>query len=126
MMLSPRKTAELGKSRNRIVALIAGLVLGFGISTIDASAQTYACPPGYYFLAGYGCYPFGGYANNPPPPSYYYYPAYPYAVPAPPPASITPPIPMARRRAVSSSNSAGATMTAAGTTATANPRHQIG
>lgn len=93
MMLSPRKTAELGKSRNRIVALIAGLVLGFGISTIDASAQTYACPPGYYFLAGYGCYPFGGYANNPPPPSYYYYPAYPYAVPAPPPAYYYPAYP---------------------------------
>jgi hypothetical protein len=68
----------------RLLAL--GFVLAVtGGAAATADAQTYVCPPGYYFLAGYGCYPFGGvYAAPAPPPPAYYYPAYPYAVPVPP------------------------------------------
>jgi hypothetical protein len=65
--------------------LALGLVLAMGGGATAANAQTYVCQPGYYFLAGYGCYPFGGvYAAPAPPPPAYYYPAYPYAVPVPP------------------------------------------
>jgi hypothetical protein len=65
--------------------LVLPVVFAFDGGSSTADAQTYVCPPGYYFLAGDGCYPFGGYAYPavPAPPGYYY-PAYPYAVPAPP------------------------------------------
>ncbi len=69
------------------VALTASILLGLDFvcasGATPAAAQTYVCPPGYYFLAGYGCYPLSGYsyyyAAPPPPPAYYYapYPSYP-------------------------------------------------
>jgi hypothetical protein len=64
------------------VALLTGIALNLGLVFLGgatrANAQvTYACPPGYYFLANYGCYPFGGYTTYAPPPAYAYYPAYP-------------------------------------------------
>ena len=69
-------------------ALLTGIALNLGLVLIGGSTKadaqvTYACPPGYYFLANYGCYPFGGYttyaAPYAPPPAYTYYPPYPYA-----------------------------------------------
>jgi hypothetical protein len=56
------------RGKNLAVALaVAGtIVLGFGASSIPASAQVYAaCAPGYYYAAGY-CYPYY-------PPTYYDY-----------------------------------------------------
>lgn len=63
---------------------VFALSLGFALAgaAAPAAAQTYVCPAGYYFLANYGCYPFGGYSYYAPPPAYYYYPpTYPYYAP---------------------------------------------
>jgi hypothetical protein len=66
-------------------ALFGGMLLSFALAqfggSTPAEAQTYACPPGYYFLANYGCYPFGGYSYYAPPPGYYYPPNPYYAYP---------------------------------------------
>jgi len=72
----------LGKTRISTwlaaAALAAAVVLGLGGTARPATAQvSLVCPLGYYYLAGYGCYPFGGYAYYP---NYAYYP-YPYTVP---------------------------------------------
>jgi hypothetical protein len=60
----------------------AGLLLLSGLMP-PASAQTYACPPGYYLGSDYRCWP-QGYAVAPPVAPYPYYPprayyAQPYA-----------------------------------------------
>ena len=64
------------------VALVLGLAQLGGAAPAAAQAA-YVCPPGYYYLANYGCYPFGGYnAYAAPPPAYYYPPpAYAYGYP---------------------------------------------
>lgn len=67
----------------RKFTILASLALGMGTAIIGsaspAAAQTtYVCPPGYYFLGGYGCYPWGGYSYYAPPPPAYYYPPAPY------------------------------------------------
>lgn len=68
----------LWKSLQKYTALLGVLALGASAGLLGGStpaeAQTYVCPPGYYFLANYGCYPFGGYSYYAPPPTYYYYP----------------------------------------------------
>jgi hypothetical protein len=69
-----------GKSLVKSLALLGGMGLALTGMALPAEAQTYACPPGYYFLAGYGCYPFGGYTYYTPPPVYYA-PPYPYYAP---------------------------------------------
>jgi hypothetical protein len=78
------ETVERARSLLKTTALFGGMILGFGLAGLGGSApadaQTYACPPGYYFLANYGCYPFGGYSYYAPPPAYYYPPPY-YAQP---------------------------------------------
>ena len=71
------------KSILKCAALVTGITINLGLVLVGGSTQanaqvTYACPPGYYFLANYGCYPFGGYTTYAPPPAYGYYPAYPY------------------------------------------------
>ena len=71
----------------RKLAILASLVLGIGAMMTGAAAParaqtTFVCPPGYYFLGGYGCYPWGGYTVYAPPPGYYY---------APPPRYYYPP-----------------------------------
>jgi hypothetical protein len=75
-----RRKSLLGK-----IALLGGMALSSGLVALSGStpakAQTYACPPGYYFLANYGCYPFGGYSYYAPPPGYYYAPNPYYAYP---------------------------------------------
>jgi len=69
---------KFGKSLAKPAAILVGIL---GLAALaaprPASAQTYVCPPGYYFLANYGCYPFSGYAYYPPAPAYAY-PSYPY------------------------------------------------
>ncbi len=70
------------------LARCGGVMLGLALLSLGgatpAAAQTYVCPPGYYFLANYGCYPFGGYSYySPPPPAYYYPPTPYYAYPQP-------------------------------------------
>lgn len=74
-----------GKSLLNKIALLGGMTLSLGLvaagGSTPAEAQTYACPPGYYFLANYGCYPFGGYSYYAPPPTYYYPPNPYYAYP---------------------------------------------
>ena len=76
---------ERQRSLLKSAALFGGMMLGFGLAPLGgvapASAQVYACPPGYYFLANYGCYPFGGYSYYAPPPAYYYPPPSYYAYP---------------------------------------------
>jgi hypothetical protein len=69
-----------GKSLVKSIALLGGMGLALMSTALPAAAQTYVCPPGYYFLAGYGCYPFGGYTYYAPPPVYYAAP-YPYYAP---------------------------------------------
>lgn len=76
---------QRSKSVVTTIALLAlaGLFAAGGLAA-PAAAQTYVCPPGYYFLGGYGCYPFNGYPSTyyvPPPPPIYSYPAYPYFAP---------------------------------------------
>ena len=74
---------KLGKSLMASALLGFAALLGTGGFATPAAAQTYVCPPGYYFLGGYGCYPFGGYARYyvAPPPPIYPYPVYPYVAP---------------------------------------------
>jgi hypothetical protein len=59
---------------SRAVRLLCGIGLVIAVSAVSerASAQPYyyQCPPGYYYMAGYGCAPL----------SYYYGPPY-YAYP---------------------------------------------
>lgn len=63
------------------VALTLGLAQFSGAAPAVAQAA-YTCPPGYYYLLNYGCYPFGGYTAYAPPPAYYYPPpAYAYGYP---------------------------------------------
>ena len=67
------------RSLRKMAALFSGIMLGLGLLALGgatrADAQTYVCPPGYYFLANYGCYPMNGYVYAAPaPPPYYYYP----------------------------------------------------
>jgi len=73
------------RSLRKMAALISGMMLGLGLLALGgatrADAQTYVCPPGYYFLANYGCYPMNGYVYAPPPPYYYYPPPSYYAYP---------------------------------------------
>jgi hypothetical protein len=76
---------ERWRSLLKSTALFCGMMLGLGLGALGgaapADAQGYACPPGYYFLANYGCYPFGGYSYYAPPPDYYYAPNPYYAYP---------------------------------------------
>jgi hypothetical protein len=76
---------ERRRSLLKSAALFSGMMLGLGLAPFGgaapANAQTYVCPPGYYFLANYGCYPFGGYSYYAPPPGYYYAPNPYYAYP---------------------------------------------
>lgn len=69
---------KYGKTLLRKFAISGVAALGMGIAltgnSAPAAAQTYVCPPGYYFLGGYGCYPWGGYSYYAPPPVYYYPP----------------------------------------------------
>lgn len=72
------------KSILKRAALLTGIALNLGLVLVGGSTKadaqvTYACPPGYYFLANYGCYPYGGYTTYAPPPAYGYYAPYPYA-----------------------------------------------
>jgi hypothetical protein len=64
----------LRKVTLRAARLLFGIGLVVGVSALaeHASAQPYyySCPPGYYYLAGYGCAPLS-YAYGPP---YYSYP----------------------------------------------------
>jgi hypothetical protein len=73
----------ISKSMKAAVALLGfAMPLAAGLSAHPAAAQTiYACPPGYYYLANYGCYPFGGYRYVAPP--VYPYPVAPYPYVAP-------------------------------------------
>ena len=61
---------------SRAARLLCGIGLVVAVSAIPehASAQPYYyyCPPGYYYLAGYGCAPLS-YLYGPP---YYAYPNY--------------------------------------------------
>ena len=72
----------------RKLAILASLMLGISAIMTGAAAPaqaqtTFVCPPGYYFLGGYGCYPWGGYGYPAyGPPGYYY---------APPPRYFYPP-----------------------------------
>ena len=64
-------------------ALLTGATLALGFAQLGGATQAaaqaaYVCPPGYYYLANYGCYPFGGYTYYAPPPPAYYYPPQPY------------------------------------------------
>jgi len=67
---------QLRKVRSRAAHLLYGIGLLAAVSAIPehASAQPYSyqCPPGYYYLAGYGCAPLS-YLYAPP---YYAYPDY--------------------------------------------------
>ena len=75
---------QRSKSIGTAAIVLAGVAALLGGGTTPAAAQTYVCPPGYYFLANYGCYPFHGYPQTyyaPPPPPIYPYPAYPYMAP---------------------------------------------
>jgi len=64
----------LRKVTLRAARLLFGIGLVVAVSALaeHASAQPYyySCPPGYYYLAGYGCAPLS-YAYGPP---YYTYP----------------------------------------------------
>jgi hypothetical protein len=69
------------RSGTGVAGVAAAAVLASGLVAVPkaADAQTYACPPGYYFYAGYGCYPYSSYAR----PTYYYPPPPAYIAPAP-------------------------------------------